>query len=109
MKQITDLDELSGKTIEGVYECDNMMAIHFKGAEYILLKAAIWDENAEIDVYSYEMKPSKYNIYNMHELHLLSDEEYNRLRDQLNKEEVNKEKESEITLLKKLKAKYPGV
>lgn len=106
MKQIKHLEDLAGKTISRVYEpdlwqseLDNKFFIFFTDDTFAIIEAG-YDAWIALDVYDYNITPSRYNYRTLRALGLIDDSTFAELKQQ---------DEKEIETLKKLREKYPNI
>lgn len=101
MKQITDIEEIAGKTIESIYEPDGIVLI-FTDKTYIAMEAYSDDPDGACI-----LTGNSLNAYTLKVIGAISEAEYEKgLEERIaaNKESVKKH---DLKQLAKLQAKYP--
>lgn len=105
--QITDQYELVGKTIERITDEDEKMFLFFTDNTFAVLKRGGY-EISYIEIMSepYNIEPNDYNLYELKNIGIISEEEYESLSSERRIREVKAKEQKERELFIKLKEKF---
>jgi hypothetical protein len=107
LTQIFKQKELSGKTIERVEYIDNHLFFFFTDSTFTVARGCGWEErDIEIMYEKYNIEPNDWNIEELNELGILSDDDFNRLKFERQNRRDEAQKEKELQQLEELKRKY---
>lgn len=107
MKQILIKEDLIGKTIKRTGYTDNTFAVFFDDNTFAIFRGCGWDErDVELMVENYNLEPDRFNCYDLKELGIITQEEYQKVWvDYKANQKIKEEKEEKIQY-EKLKLKY---
>ncbi len=109
MKQITEADELAGKTIKRTAYLRNRLFFFFTDDTFCIASGCGWgDWDVKLSSDEFGTEPDDYNLYELYSIDLLEEEKYLELKAEKNKREKKEKKQSDIDKLKELKKKYPN-
>jgi len=106
-KQITDEESLIGKTIQRVASGDDKMFLFFNDNTFVVFRHGGYEISyVEIMDDTYNIEPTKYNLYELREIGILSEEEYQILCEENRKNEAIVKEQKERELFIQLKEKF---
>lgn len=101
MNQVTDLQDLKGKTITNVVYLIDYIGLSFEDKTYAVLVAHMgYDEHPEVSL-SDESSP-----YAQEQLGLITHEEYKKIKEQEQERWCEAKKAQDLRMFQELKAKY---
>lgn len=108
MKQIKNMEEIAGKTIARTAYSDNNLFFFFTDNTFTIARGCGWEEkDVEISDDDYDLNPNDYNLYELFEIGILTEKEYDNLREVKVKRNQEKQMQNELAKLDELKIKYP--
>lgn len=109
MEQIKDRTEMEGKTIKRTAYTDNRLFFFFTDDTFAIAKGCGWEEmDVEISDNTYNLEPSDYNLYQLKEIGILDEQQYQKLQGEKEKRSREAEQKRELEKLAELKRKYPN-
>ena len=108
MKQIKNMEEIAGKTIDRTAYSDNNLFFFFTDGTFTIARGCGWEErDVEISDDEYDLEPNNHNLYELFEIGILNEKQYENLREEKEKRNQEKQTQNELAKLDELKRKYP--